>query len=83
MSITRSLIVSLAALMSSHALAQVRREALAAKESGEEKVIVVLLSGHGLLELGAYDQYLRGALDDDPLSDADLAASMAGVPVIG
>ncbi len=68
---------------SSHALAQLRREALAAKESGEEKVIVALVSGHGLLELGAYDQYLGGRLDDDPLSDEDLAASLAGVPVIG
>ncbi len=67
---------------SSHALAQVRREALAAKESGEEKVIVVLLSGHGLLELGAYDSFLSGRLEDDPLSDADLAAALAAVPVI-
>ena len=48
---------------SSHALAQARREALAAKESGEEKVIVVGLSGHGLLEIGAYEQFLAGKLD--------------------
>ncbi len=68
---------------SSHALAQVRREALAAKESGEEKVIVALLSGHGLLELGAYDSYLNGRLEDDPLSESDLTASLAGVPVVG
>ena len=67
---------------SSHALAQVRREALAAKESGEDKVIVALLSGHGLLELGAYATFLGGALEDDPLSEDALAAALAGVPAI-
>ena len=65
---------------SSHALAQVRREALECAESGEEKVIVVGLSGHGLLELGAYDSYLNGRLEDDPLSDEALAAALSGVP---
>jgi len=67
---------------SSHALAQMRREALAAKESGEEKVIVVGLSGHGLLELGAYDEYLSGRLEDDPLSEDSLQAALAEVPVV-
>ncbi|MEQ6899697.1 TrpB-like pyridoxal phosphate-dependent enzyme [Nocardioides sp. YIM 152588] len=67
---------------SSHALAQARREALAAAEAGTEPVIVVGLSGHGLLELGAYESYLGGRLEDDPLSDADLAAALAGVPVV-
>ncbi len=45
-------------------------------------MIVVGLSGHGLLELGAYDAYLNGRLEDDPLSDEDLAAALANVPVI-
>ncbi|WP_137119716.1 TrpB-like pyridoxal phosphate-dependent enzyme [Segeticoccus rhizosphaerae] len=65
---------------SSHALAQVRREALAAKESGKEQVIVVLLSGHGLLELGAYDQFLGGRLQDDELSEESLQTALAAVP---
>jgi tryptophan synthase beta chain len=65
---------------SSHALAQVRREALAAKESGKEQVIVVLLSGHGLLELGAYDQFLGGRLQDDELSEVSLQPALAAVP---
>ncbi len=65
---------------SSHALAQVRREALAAKESGTEQVIVVLLSGHGLLELGAYDQFLGGKLQDDALSEESLTTALAAVP---
>ncbi|QLQ09077.1 MAG: TrpB-like pyridoxal phosphate-dependent enzyme [Nocardioidaceae bacterium] len=71
-----------AAPESSHALAQARREALAAKENGTEPVIVIGLSGHGLLELGAYDSYLAGHLEDDPLSDEALAAALANVPVV-
>jgi tryptophan synthase beta chain len=67
---------------SSHAVAQARREALEAKEKGEEKVIVIGLSGHGLLELGSYAQYLEGKLEDDPLSEEALAASLSGVPEV-
>lgn len=67
---------------SSHAIAQARREALAAKESAEEKVIVFGLSGHGLLELGAYEQFFAGKLSDDSLSEEALAASLANVPKI-
>ena len=55
---------------------------LACAESGEEKVIVVGLSGHGLLELGAYADYLADHLADDPLSEEALTASLAEVPVI-
>ncbi|HEV8064361.1 MAG TPA: TrpB-like pyridoxal phosphate-dependent enzyme, partial [Acidimicrobiales bacterium] len=47
----------------SHAIRAVVDEALAAKESGEEKVILFSYSGHGLLDLGAYDDYLHGRLD--------------------
>ncbi|MBS1696192.1 MAG: TrpB-like pyridoxal phosphate-dependent enzyme [Actinobacteria bacterium] len=71
-----------AAPESSHALAQARREALACVESGEEKVIVVGLSGHGLLELGSYDAYLSGRLEDDPLSDDELRAALDEVVVL-
>ena len=46
-----------------HAIRAVIDEALAAKESGEEKVILFSYSGHGLLDLGAYDDYLHGRLD--------------------
>jgi tryptophan synthase beta chain len=37
-------------------------EALAAKETGEERVILFNFSGHGLLDLAAYDDYLNGRL---------------------
>jgi tryptophan synthase beta chain len=68
---------------SSHALAAARRDALAAAESGEERVIVVGLSGHGLLELNAYAQYLGGELADDALAEDDLSAALGRVPALG
>ena len=65
-----------------HALAATIREALACKESGEDKVIVTALCGHGLLDLAAYDAYLGGRMVDSGLSDQDLASALAAVPVL-
>lgn len=45
---------------SCHAIAATIREAVKCKESGEEKVILFNLSGHGLIDMAAYDQYLAG-----------------------
>ena len=45
-----------------HAIRAVVDEALAAKETGEERVILFNFSGHGLLDLAAYDDYLNGRL---------------------
>ena len=45
---------------SCHAIAATIREALKCKEAGEEKVILFNLSGHGLIDMAAYDQYLAG-----------------------
>ena len=47
-----------------HAIRGAIDEALAAKEAGEERVILFNYSGHGLLDLGAYDDYLKGVLVD-------------------
>jgi tryptophan synthase beta chain len=47
-----------------HAIRAVIDEALAAKETGEERVILFNYSGHGLLDLGAYDDFLHGRLVD-------------------
>ena len=47
-----------------HAIRAVIDEALAAKETGEAKVILFNYSGHGLLDLSAYDAYARGELTD-------------------
>lgn len=57
---------------STHALAALTAEALRCKESGEEKVIVVALSGHGMLDLPAYHAYLSGEVVDHALDDAAL-----------
>jgi tryptophan synthase beta chain len=47
-----------------HAIRAVVDEALAAKELGEERVILFNYSGHGFLDLSAYDDYLHGRLVD-------------------
>jgi tryptophan synthase beta chain len=47
-----------------HAIRAVVDEALAAKENGEERVILFNYSGHGLLDLSAYDDFLNGRLVD-------------------
>ena len=66
-----------------HAVAAMMREAQACKESGEEKVILMALSGHGHLDLAAYDAYFRGDVVDFDLPDESIEAAMASVPTIG
>ncbi len=48
-----------------HAIRAVIDEALAAREAGKEEVILFSYSGHGLLDLGAYDDYLHGRLIEE------------------
>ncbi|HEY8215673.1 MAG TPA: TrpB-like pyridoxal phosphate-dependent enzyme [Acidimicrobiia bacterium] len=47
-----------------HVIRAVIDEALAAKEAGEERVLLFNFCGHGLLDLSAYDDYLHGRLVD-------------------
>jgi tryptophan synthase beta chain len=49
---------------SAHAIRVVIDEAKRCRESGQAKVIVFNLSGHGLFDLGAYEKYLAGKLED-------------------
>ncbi|PZR64610.1 MAG: TrpB-like pyridoxal phosphate-dependent enzyme [Chloroflexi bacterium] len=49
---------------SSHAIRAAVDEAIAAREAGEEKVILFNLSGHGYFDMAAYDAYLAGDLTD-------------------
>jgi tryptophan synthase beta chain len=63
-----------------HAVAACIEEALRCKETGEEKVILTALCGHGLLDLPAYGEYLSGELKDLELSDQAIEAALAGVP---
>ncbi|MDP2645810.1 MAG: TrpB-like pyridoxal phosphate-dependent enzyme [Desulfobacterales bacterium] len=58
-----------------HALAEVINEAKKAKEEGKEKVILVNFSGHGLLDLSAYEKYFSGALTNFDLTDKDILES--------
>ncbi len=57
---------------SSHAIATAIREAIKAKEAGESKVILFNLSGHGLIDMAAYDQYLAGDLMNYEIPEEDL-----------
>ena len=49
---------------SSHAIAAVVNEAVKCRESGQKKVLLFNLSGHGLLDLSSYESYLHGKLQD-------------------
>jgi tryptophan synthase beta chain len=60
-----------------HALAETIEEALRCKESGEEKVILTALCGHGHLDLPAYDAYLSDRIVDHDWGDAELRDAVA------
>jgi tryptophan synthase beta chain len=49
---------------SCHAIAATIKEALKCKEAGEQKNILFCLSGHGLIDMAAYDQFLSGNMTD-------------------
>ncbi|MGE5594484.1 MAG: TrpB-like pyridoxal phosphate-dependent enzyme [Hyphomicrobiales bacterium] len=72
----------LAAPESSHAIKGAIDEALAAKEAGESRVILFNLSGHGFLDLGAYDDYLAGRLIDDHYPEKKVREAMRDLPAI-
>ncbi len=55
-----------------HAIACVLEEAKKAKEEGKEQVIIMNWSGHGIIDLAAYDAYLSGKLEDFVLPDEEI-----------
>ena len=61
---------------SCHAIAATIREANKCKETGEEKVILFNLSGHGLIDMASYDKYLSGDLVNYELTDADIQKNL-------
>ncbi len=65
---------------SSHAIAAAIREARRCRESGEQKVILFSLSGHGLMDMTAYDQYLSGDLRNYTLSDEEIEQGLSHLP---
>ena len=62
---------------SCHAIAATIREALKCKESGEEKVILFNLTGHGLMDMASYDQYLNGNLVNYSVSDDEIERNLS------
>jgi len=65
-----------------HALAETIAEALRCKETGEEKVIVTALCGHGHFDLAAYERYLSGAMEDFELPQERIEAALAHLPKV-
>ncbi len=69
-----------------HAIKAVIDEAIEAKEAGEERVILFNLSGHGLFDLAAYDDYRNGRLPEfefDPAAEEAALANLPDVPLPG
>ena len=62
---------------SSHAIAAAIREAKKCRETGEEKVILFNLSGHGLIDMSAYDQYLSGDLRNYEITEEQVAENIS------
>lgn len=63
-----------------HALATCVDEALRCKETGEEKVLVTALCGHGHFDLSSYDRYLSGQLEDFALPQTQIDDALTRLP---
>ena len=64
---------------SCHAIAATIREANNCTEKGEKKVILFNLSGHGLVDMTSYDQYLAGNLTNFTVSDDEISKNIASI----
>ncbi len=67
---------------SAHAIRVAIDEALKCKQSGEKKVIAFNLSGHGHFDLGGYDDYLSGKLQDYEYPVDEVAKAVAQLPKV-
>jgi tryptophan synthase beta chain len=65
-----------------HAIAAAVREALVCKESGESKVILTALCGHGHFDMGAYRAFLDGKLEDYAYPEEKVRAALEKLPVM-
>ncbi|HLE82310.1 MAG TPA: TrpB-like pyridoxal phosphate-dependent enzyme, partial [Dehalococcoidia bacterium] len=66
-----------------HAIKVVIDEALKCKESGEAKTIAFNLSGHGHFDMGAYEAYLAGQLEDFAYPREKVEEALARLPKVG
>ena len=55
------------------------RAAKAADEAGEERTILFNLSGHGHFDMGAYDNYLAGKLEDVALDEDEIDRALHAI----
>jgi tryptophan synthase beta chain len=67
---------------SSHAIRGAIEEAQRAKEEGKERVILFNLSGHGHVDMAAYDAYFSGQLEDFEYPEAAIKESLAHLPKV-
>jgi len=65
-----------------HAIAAAIRAAEACKESGEEKVILTAVCGHGHFDLASYDKFLAGEISDYDYPEEKVAAALERLPVV-
>ena len=68
---------------SAHAIASTIRAAKKCKETGEKKVILFNLSGHGHFDMSAYEQYFAGKLEDYEYPEAAIKKAEADLPEVG
>jgi tryptophan synthase beta chain len=67
----------------SHAIRCAIDEALLAKEEGKERIILFNLSGHGHVDMAAYDAYLDNELHDYEYPEAAIKESLSHLPKVG
>lgn len=68
---------------STHAIKVAIDEALAARESGEKRVIAFNLSGHGHFDMVAYEDYLHGRLEDYEYPAEAVEEALQHLPSVG
>ncbi|MER7759610.1 TrpB-like pyridoxal phosphate-dependent enzyme [Streptomyces sp. NPDC097619] len=61
---------------SAHAIRHVIDRAVRARETGTAETILFNLSGHGLMDLGSYEKYLGGLLEDDSAAEAEVEQAL-------
>ena len=67
---------------SAHAIRSAIDEALSAREAGERRVILFLLSGHGHFDMGAYDAYFAGQLEDYEYPEEAIQQALTQIPPV-
>jgi len=65
-----------------HAIRAAINEAIRCREEGKEECILFNFSGHGLCDLGAYDRFLAGDLEDYAYPQDKIEAALAGLPTV-